>query len=1708
MKYNPNRKSLTKFKPKKKILPAIILAVVVALPIYLYLTKNKTQTAEAGWWDDNWTYRKQINVTNGSGSDLTAFQVKILDNKDLSADITAGKIQADLDDLRFTDISGNILPYWIEDTTAASVDVWVKAPSVPTTGGVFFMYYGNAQATSAQNGNQVFEFFDDFNDNSIDSNKWLEVDNGTDGIKEQNQRLEQNFPVGTNYTTGTQMSQNNRLNRTSGLVFETDFYRISSQTVLGVHDSGSGPDYVDLVYSAHHTSGSSPSVYVYEDGTGRGTFGDYWKDSTWQTLKFVVKPTAGATYYLKDKGTSSYTQYYDSTYSSESPLGFGFAIHYGSEYIDNFRARKYASTEPSAGTPATEEKGGAPVAYWSFDEGRDTTAYDASSNRNNGTLTNMASTADPNSGWQSEDKCVSGKCLKFDGTDDYTDVGNSNNYKFGTGDFTVSFWMKANVWNHGSGEPTEYMTIMGNANYSSNWDGFHFSRVGTYWSNYLGVPEGSIMMMLGNGTNNEAVSSAVALSPNTWYHVEGVRSNGTAYLYLNGILKSSRAINYNVTVNRSLMIGRNNDNTYKRNFNGFIDEPKVYSYARSASQIAKDYNAGLSGMGKANEGTSASIGDKSDKWLTDGLVGHWKMDEASWNGTGGEVKNASGDSNNNGTSANGPTTGAGKFGNGGVFDGTDDYVNVGNTDSLKITSDLTISAWIKTAVAGKAIITKGNWTNNDGYLFFIGGDSTLRLYIDDGVNPSGGAVSPGTVTDNVWHHVVGVYTPSNSIKLYIDGALVATSTSGIPASIANTGFPFRIGSNGSGAVNFGGSIDEPRIYNRALSPKEVSDLYNYAPGPVGYWNMDDATGTTAKDLSGNGNDGTLTGGPTWAQGKFGKAASLGTSSPYINVPNSSSLNITNAITIEAWVKFNSIGGGTYGYNEVLAKVGSSTYQYDFGIRSATRWRFGFGNSTSEVSNLPALSTNQWYHLTGVSSVNGVHKYYVNGVEVASATPATSVTSVSDDMRIGHANSSGFGTNYFDGIIDEVKIYNYARTQKQITEDMNGGHPVGGSPVGSQVGYWKFDEGNGGTANNSGNGGSGLNGTISGATWSNDGKFGKALGFNGSSNYVTVPSNSAFAYGTGDFTWAMWINSSSFASGNNYVIDHGANGGLIQYYSNYLSYYNSTAGRLNSSQLNLNTWYHAVVLRRSGTTYFYINGKLVNSFVDSKDYPAQSVTIGNYGGGGYGWNGLIDEVKIYNYALTDSEIQLDYNQGKSLVLGSKGTESNGVTPSNSASRAYCPPGNTEGNCGVGLNPAPVGEWKMDEGTSTTANDTSGNGSNGTLTNGPTWAQGKAGKAVSFDGSDDYVQLTPALLDSRSAFTVESWIKPSTITGSGYLSKTIMAQKYTGFGIGGTTYAGAESSVVLSLQTTSSGAAVCYSNTKVVVNQWQHVVGVYNGTATPTLYINGIPASSVTCDTTPPSSTYAAGITARIGTGNASSYNGYFQGFIDEVKIYNYARTPAQIAWDFNQGKPVGWWKMDEGQGTSVYDWSGNGNNGTMTNMDGATDWVAGKNNGALDFDGSDDWVDIPNVSQYFSGKSEVSVSLWVKNRNAGQLKSILNFPGGVIFSMEYFSGGTPAYIYFNNNNPTGVPITTNEWTHIVATFQNGTVKAYKNGGLVDTKTNSSSTIGSVSGNLNLAKSSWTGPSYANIQLDDVRVYNYALSAEQAKQVFNNGAIEFR
>jgi hypothetical protein len=174
--------------------------------------------------------------------------------------------------------------------------------------------------------------------------------------------------------------------------------------------------------------------------------------------------------------------------------------------------------------------------------------------------------------------------------------------------------------------------------------------------------------------------------------------------------------------------------------------------------------------------------------------------------------------------------------NGGVFtfDGTDEYINVGNNSDLQITGEITVSAWIKglaqinQGIAGKY----GYSTGQRGYLLGTSDGSPYNKcvfwYQETAAvfNNGDGVYSTSVILDGDWHFVVGTFEPSVAGKIYLDGELDGTDTYDVPAAIANNTHVFEIGTyNTELARCFTGSIAGVSIYNRALSADEIRQNY-------------------------------------------------------------------------------------------------------------------------------------------------------------------------------------------------------------------------------------------------------------------------------------------------------------------------------------------------------------------------------------------------------------------------------------------------------------------------------------------------------------------------------------------------------------------------------------------------------------------------------------------------------------------------------------------------------------------------------------------------------------------------------------------------------------------------------------------------------------------------------------------------------------------
>jgi hypothetical protein len=480
------------------------------------------------------------------------------------------------------------------------------------------------------------------------------------------------------------------------------------------------------------------------------------------------------------------------------------------------------------------------------------------------------------------------------------------------------------------------------------------------------------------------------------------------------------------------------------------------------------------------------------------------------------------------------------------------------------------------------------------------------------------------------------------------------------------------------------------------------------------------------------------------------------------------------------------------------------------------------------------------------------------------------------------------------------------------------------------------------------------------------------------------------------------------------------------------------------------------------------------------------------------------------------VKLLYNQGSAAVWGAKSADTSGQGTF-SAESEYCPPGDTD-SC-----TPPVGEWKFDEKTGTNANDTSGNGNTGSFSNDPQWKHAgecKHGACLEFDGSNDYISITDNGTDmdltTGGAITATAWIKFNTSENdNGIIGKSSETNK--------SWFLGEDNGTAGKIECCEYNTTLCATSDNVLNDDlWHHVVcSIDDGSANEmALWVDGQKQSDTEI-ITPPGPGGDNSEPVLIGYVPSQSRD-YWNGLIDNVRVYNYARTPAQIAWEYNRGAPVGHWKFDEGEGNStstVYDSSGNENNGTISLWGGgntatSSARVSGKLNDAIDFDGGDDFISIPDPEL---PTSDFAYSLWFKQDNSGNETIIIGptSTGANEFSIQV-SSTRVIDVYVNTtltiNNSGTAMYEYGEWTHLVVTRSGSDVTLYVNG-LKHSQGTEGGTLNFSTCPLLIGVDADSGTCDSNLNdyfdgtIDDSRVYNYALTETQIKTLYNSGAVRF-
>lgn len=1045
----------------------------------------------------------------------------------------------------------------------------------------------------------------------------------------------------------------------------------------------------------------------------------------------------------------------------------------------------------------------------------------------------------------------------------------------------------------------------------------------------------------------------------------------------------------------------------------------------------------------------------------------------------------------------------------------------------------------------------GGWTWDtlqNLYASFVpsGSASTARVYyIDLRVTTSASSTVTGTksvsfwantanlanyflnlsATANIQSNASGVISANGftNPQIYVNGVLGATLATGswqlitVSSDTTVSSDDFTIGKIGSSYYT--GSIDDVRLYDQPISSADALKLYNWAPGPIAYWKMDENSGTTLYDSSGNSNNSSsfaITG--NWKPGVYGSGFNF-TGGDFSITPTSASLSnlgaIADSLTVSAWFK-TSANYTTGGINGCIIDKSSVDIPEIYPLRLCVT---GAGNTLGGgvldgsnpvwITSPTVVNDGVWHYGTLVRDVaQDKILLYLDGVLQASATDTTATTLANaDDIYIG---SSMMAENFI-GQIDDAKIYNYARTPAQIVQDMNAGNMGPGSPVGSSLVYWKFDEGYGTTYSNSGTTGSTTAATASAAmAWSSSAKYGKAISFNGTTAFASTTKQALMAANAATYnnlSWSAWINPATSAvsksilvKDNEYRLTTDANSK-----ANCAIYSGSwQTAAIADTALPVNSWSHVLCVYNGTTISVYLNGRLAGTAAQTGNLTSSNTTGVNLGwnaaGGSY-FNGLMDDIKISATAFNAAQAQILANMSSVAVLGSTTATDATSQPSFMSN---------------GL----IGYWKMDDNTGTSTVDSSGNGKTLSFNNSPTWGNGKYGAGIVGNGTTTYLSTGVSDPDSihdmrTGSFSAFSWIKAA-YTSDG-TSDLLFYKGGGGSGdIGWSIWIGQGTGRPLIYISDGSTLIVNgLTSTKSVADSTWHYVGfTWDPKVGAKLYIDGELSNSQAL-----TSTVDINSALPLYLGGHSSSNFSINGTLDEARIYNRALSPveAQQLYLWAPG-PVGEWKLDEGTlagASAIKDSSGNNYHGTNT---GTYSLATGKfGNAAFYNNGYTNITPNPSGNPFSPNTTgKLSVSYWLyptacnssttpyalsKSGTGYEWSAGLENWGTCLATVRLWNTTTADYMTITSTTA----ISLNTWYHIEWVFDKSVprLSLYVNGVKEAEDTSAVGTLQTPqTDTLRFGKDPDANTYYG--RMDNIKIYNYARSPEQVAWDYNGGA----
>jgi hypothetical protein len=441
-----------------------------------------------------------------------------------------------------------------------------------------------------------------------------------------------------------------------------------------------------------------------------------------------------------------------------------------------------------------------------------------------------------------------GSALRFDGTNGYVSVAHTN--AFNAYPLTATAWIRTtNTAAAGQGIVSKYADGSGNG-----------------WTVFVSL--GSVRAFLYRDFGNFVDLDGGFVADGRWHHVAFSVDPTGGRLFVDGVLKKYLPVTGAPTAPTTtvpLQIGRYH--TYLNRFQGDIDEVSVWNQALDTNAVNYVKHRRLAGN-------------------TDGLVGLWRLDEGAGTTTSNAVAGAVGGtliSSPAWVPSTAPIALAPVATNCLRFDGVNGYVEVPHHTNLNA-FPLTASAWFRTTNTGnvvQGVVSKAADGSGNSWSILVQSGKLRGFYYRTFANFAIDAVSVATVADGGWHHAAMVVDASGG-KLFLDGNVVGSGTWPSTPSAPTNSEPVLIGRYYNYVQRFQGALDEIAIWNRALTTNEIRSLKNRLlagseSNLVGYWQLNEGSGTTAADITGHGHNGTLLSSPLWV----GSLARLGDGSQHL-----------------------------------------------------------------------------------------------------------------------------------------------------------------------------------------------------------------------------------------------------------------------------------------------------------------------------------------------------------------------------------------------------------------------------------------------------------------------------------------------------------------------------------------------------------------------------------------------------------------------------------------------------------------------------------------------------------------------------------------------------------------------------------------------------------------------------------------------------------